>query len=81
VTPEQATALIIAISGLIGALGAVFAQLRQTHGLINSRMTELIDTTKLAAQLSGQIEGTERERTRLGRVSPAAEQTEPPTGK
>lgn len=80
-TPEQATALIIAISGLIGALGAVFAQLRQTHGLINSRMTELIDTTKLAAQLGGQQEGMERERARLGRVSPAAEQTEPPTGK
>lgn len=76
---EQATALIVAITGLVGALGAVWAQLRQTHGLINSRMTELIDTTKLAAQLGGQQEGIERERARLGRVPSAEERSEPPT--
>lgn len=78
-TVEQLTALLIAITGLIGALAAVFAQLRQTHGLINSRMTELIDTTRLAAQLGGQIEGTERERSRLGAIPSAEVQTEPPT--
>ncbi len=78
-TPEQATALIVAISGLIGALGVVFAQLRQTHALINSRMTELIDTTKLAAQLGGQQEGVERERARLGSIPSAEARIEPPT--
>lgn len=78
-TPEQATALIVAISGLIGALGVVFAQLRQTHALINSRMTELIDTTKLAAQLGGQKEGVESERARLGAIPSVEGQTGSPT--
>ncbi len=78
-SPEQATALIVAVSGLIGALGVVFAQLRQTHGLINSRMTELIDTTKLAAQLGGQQEGVEQERARLGAIQAESGQTDSPT--
>ncbi len=56
-TPEQAAALIVAITGLVGALGAVFVQLRQTHSLINSRMTELVETTKLAAQARGELAG------------------------
>lgn len=77
-SPEQLTALIIAVTGLIAALGAVFAQLRQTHALINSRMTELIDTTKLAAQLGGQLEGVASERARLGAIPAAEEQTPHP---
>ena len=78
-TPEQATALIIAITGLVAALSAVWAQLRQTHKLINSRMTELIDTTRLAAQLGGQLEGVANEQARLGATLSDEDRTEPPS--
>lgn len=70
-TPEQATALIVAITGLVGAIGAVFVQLRQTHRLINSRMTELLETTKLASQKTGELDGRDQERAR-GLEAPSA---------
>lgn len=56
-TPEQATALIVALTGLIGALGAIFVQMRQTHKLVNSRMTELVEATRQAAQAHGELVG------------------------
>jgi hypothetical protein len=42
-------------------------------------MSELIDTTKLAAHLSGQQQGVEDERARLGLAQAAEGQTAPPT--
>ena len=78
ITPEQATALIVAITGLIAALGAVFVQLRQTHALINSRMTQLVETTKLAAQASGELSGARDERARTLAAPPVEGRTEPP---
>ena len=56
-TPEQFTALIVALTGLIAAVGAVWAQLRQTHKLMDGRMTELLDTTKLSGQATGELLG------------------------
>jgi hypothetical protein len=56
-TAEQATALIVAVTGLVAALGAIYAQLRQTHGLINGRMQELVDSTRLAAAKQGEMDG------------------------
>lgn len=56
-TVEAITALVVAITGLIAALGAVFVQLRQTHTLINSRMTQLLDETRSAAQARGELTG------------------------
>lgn len=78
-TPEQATALIVAVTGLVGALGVVFAQLRQTHKLINSRMTELIETTKLASLKTGELEGRDQERARSLASASVVERTAPPT--
>ncbi len=62
-TPEQLVAVIGAITALVAALGAVFVQLRQTHALINSRMTELLETTKMAAQAKGELAGREFHKT------------------
>lgn len=73
-TPEQATGLIIAVTGLVGAITAVFVQLRQTHQLINSRMTELVETTKLAAQKSGELAGRDW---RAGAMGTAGSPPEP----
>jgi len=81
---EGLTALIIAVTGLVGALGAVFVQLRQTHSLINSRMTELIETTKLASGKAGELAGRDQERARQAIQIPAEyldpRRIEPPTG-
>lgn len=78
VSIEAITALVVALTGLLGAVLAVYVQLRQTHNLLNGRMSELIDTTKLAAHLSGQQQGVEDERARLGLAPGAEGQTAPP---
>lgn len=78
-SPEQFTALIVAVTGLIAAVGVVLAQVRQTHNLVNSRMTELLDATKLASQKTGELQGRDQERTRTLVDPPAAGRTAPPT--
>ncbi len=77
-SPEQFTALIVALTGLVTALSAIFVQLRQTHGLINSRMTQLLAETKLAARLGGQSEGRDQERATPRAVIVAEGQSDPP---
>ena len=79
-TPEF-TALIVALTSLIGALGAIYKQTRETHALVNSRMTELLATTKLAAQSSGELKGRDFATSATGPDAPAVAQTEQPTGK
>jgi len=81
VSPEQFTALIVAITGLVTALGAIFVQLRQTHKLINSRMTQLVETTKLAAMKGGELAGRDQERARAEAVVVAEGRSERPTGR
>jgi hypothetical protein len=78
-TPEQATALIVAITGLVAALGAIFAQQRQTHQLINSRMTQLLQATKLAAQSSGELRGRDFAAANPAAVLTDEEQSAQPT--
>ena len=68
---QEVTALVVAITGLVGALGAIYIQLRQTHSLVNSRMTDLLDTTKLLSQKTGELDGRDQEFSR-GREAPAA---------
>ena len=68
---QELTALVVALTGLIGALAAILIQLRQTHALVNSRMTELLDTTKLLSQKTGELDGRDQEFSR-GREAPIA---------
>jgi hypothetical protein len=71
-TPEQFTAIVVAITGLIAAVGAVFVQLRQTHSLLNGRMTQLIEQTKIAATASGEMAGRDFEQSKTA-AAPTAE--------
>jgi hypothetical protein len=41
---------------IIGALGAVYLQVRKTHQLVNSRMTELLDLTRKSSLAEGKLE-------------------------
>lgn len=61
-TPEQATALIVAVTGLVAALGVVAVQLRQVHTMVNGRMAELIESTRSAAAKEGELAGRDFER-------------------
>ena len=76
---EQATALIVAATGMIVAVTACFAQLRQTHALLDGRMTALLEQTKLASQKTGELDGRDLEAARSAAVPIVAEQIAQPT--
>lgn len=56
-TPEQFVAVMGAVTALVVALGAIYAQLRATHALTNSRMTELIKATHQSSLKEGELVG------------------------
>jgi hypothetical protein len=64
VSAEQLVAILTATTALLGALGAIFAQLlalrhqmQANHELINGRVAELLTTTQLAALKEGELRG------------------------
>ena len=57
-TIDQLTALVVAVTALIAAVGVTYAQVRQTHKLVNSRMDELMTTTRALAHAQGKAEAT-----------------------
>jgi hypothetical protein len=77
-SPEQATALIVAVTGLIAAIGVVAVQLVQVKKQINGRLTELIATTKLAAQKDGELAGRDFARDATRATHAVGEQSELP---
>jgi hypothetical protein len=57
VTVDQLVALLGAVTALIAALGAIWVQLRQTHKLVNSRLTQLLALTERSSRAEGVLEG------------------------
>lgn len=45
---------------IIGALGVLFMQMRQTHNLVNHRMDELLALTQTSARAAGVLQESER---------------------
>lgn len=58
-TPEQFVAIIVASTALIAAITAMLVQLRRTHDLVNSKMTELLELTRRSARAEGVLEARE----------------------
>jgi hypothetical protein len=56
VSPEQLVAIIVALTGLLGAVLAVYRQVLSTHQLVNSRMTELLELTRTSAIAEGKLD-------------------------
>jgi len=61
---EQATALIVAITALVAAVGTTYAQIRSlrrdvrvSHELMNGRLQDLLDVSAIAAKKQGELEG------------------------
>jgi hypothetical protein len=65
VTPEQFIAILTALATLIAAVTACLIQLRQTHELTNSRMTQLLAAVTAAAQMQGELAGRDFVRPKL----------------
>jgi hypothetical protein len=61
-SPEQFSGLLTAIAVLIASLLGVWQQLRKTHELVNSRMTELVDLTRRAALAEGRLSQKESDK-------------------
>jgi hypothetical protein len=64
VVAEQVVAILTATTALLGALGAIFAQLialrhqmASNHDAINGRVGELLTATQLAALKEGELRG------------------------
>lgn len=56
-TAEQATALIVAATGLIAAIGTVIVQVRGLRRDLNGRVSQLIDVSSTAQRRLGELEG------------------------
>lgn len=64
VTPEEAIAILTAVTALVTALGVMARQivelrgeLRRQHDLVNGRLGELLTTAQLAALREGELRG------------------------
>ena len=75
-TPEQFTAILVALAGLItaaamlvGAVRGLRSELRQTRELVNGKMTALLESVAIAARKQGELEG--RDFTQLGKPTPS----------
>jgi hypothetical protein len=58
VTAQEFVTLLGALTALTGAVTALIVQARQTHALVNSRMTELLELTRSASRAEGQLSAT-----------------------
>ena len=54
---EQVTALIVAVTGLVAAIGALIVQLRLLRKDLNGRVSQLLETSSLAQHRLGELEG------------------------
>lgn len=54
---EQATALIVAVTGLVGAIGAVIVQVRLLRKDLNGRVSQLIEAATVSSHRKGEMEG------------------------
>jgi len=77
VSIEQFIALLGAVTALVVALGAILVQLRQTHQLVNSRLSALLELTATASRAEGVIQGQHDALTQKGPVPPETGSTGP----
>ena len=54
---EQATALIVALTGLVGAIGLLMRQIGELRRDLNGRLEQLLESTSAAAHKQGELAG------------------------
>jgi hypothetical protein len=64
-TPDQATALLVALTGLIGAVVALWRETHLTRQAMDGRLDELVSTKATAAAKEGELRGRDYVRGQL----------------
>jgi hypothetical protein len=74
VSPEQLVAVLVAVTGVIGAIGVLIGQIRSLRQEINGRLSDLVDATRVAALKEGELLGRDHSRvkSRRPKAAPAA---------
>lgn len=67
-TPEQGTALVVALTGLLGAIGLLIGQLVALRRDINGKMEELVRHAAEAARKDGELVGRDYQAQRRRRT-------------
>lgn len=65
-SPEQVVAVLVAATGLVGALGVMLRQLHEMRGDLNGRLTELLDAVAKAERREGELAGRDYVHKELG---------------
>lgn len=56
-SPEQLVAVLVAATALVTAIGVIVAQLVSLRKAVDGRLTELVESTRLAATKLGELRG------------------------
>jgi hypothetical protein len=56
-TPEQFAAIMVAFTGLIGAVTALLVAVHNLHSAVNGRLTQLLAERETAARKDGELAG------------------------
>lgn len=56
-SPEQLTALLVAITGLLGGIGIVIGQVAALRREVNGRLTQLLEAEAARAHKAGELAG------------------------
>ena len=81
-TPEQITALLAGLAGVLVALGSVFHNISELRKDINGRMSQLLEEHSAAARKEGELAGRDyaikRRRTEPTRSTVRRRKSRPP---
>jgi hypothetical protein len=78
VSPEQITAILTGITGIIVALGVVVHNLVELRRSLNGRLSQLVDATREAAVKQGELQGRDYANKRTRRKSVVVEDLQQP---
>lgn len=56
-SPEQLVAILVAITGVLGAVGVVLKQLLELRADVNGRLTQLLEAEAARAKKEGELAG------------------------
>jgi hypothetical protein len=57
VSPEQLVALIVALTGLLGAVGIAIRQIVELRREVDGRLTQLLELTRVSSVARGDLQG------------------------
>lgn len=68
-SPEQVTALVVAFTGLLAAIGVCIGQIAALRRDVNGRLTQLLQEVAAAERREGELAGRDFVHRQLGRLA------------